>query len=158
MNKALSILIVFFAALLSHPQSASNLGNRYPTVTSYEVRPGILMTPRYTADSQVCQMSIERQRATRSGVMLDSFMSDKLVKEIADELAPRAERGNPSPGPEGRAIVLAIGVVTTTTYLYQNTNIEVLDGTGRERVVVISWKDRKCKEEPDSIPLQRYPH
>ena len=113
------------------------------------------MTPRYTADSQVCQMSIERQRGTRSGVMLDSFMSDKLVEEIVDELAPRSDRGKPSPYV---GLMLKTGGVTEMVNGYEDISYDVLDGPGRERVVVISWVHRTCKEEPEPLALQDYPH
>jgi hypothetical protein len=95
MIKAL-VIISLALALACRPQTVTDVSAKYPVVTSYEVRPGILMTPRYTTDGQVCQMSIERQRGTRSGVTLDSFMSDNLVKEIVDELAPLSERGKPA--------------------------------------------------------------
>ena len=117
MNKAslvLSLGLVLALALKS--QSVADLNAKYPVVTSYEVRPGILMTPKYSADGQVCQMSIERQRGTRSGVMLYSFMSDKLVKEIVDELAPRSERGEPRLGREDGAAIVTSGGMTTAAH------------------------------------------
>jgi hypothetical protein len=89
-------------------------------VTSYEVRPGNLMTPKYSADGQVCQMSIERQRRRRRGVMFDSFMSDKLVKEIVDELAPRSERCEPRLGREDVFGVVRTGGMTTNMHGYEN--------------------------------------
>jgi hypothetical protein len=89
-------------------------------VTSYEVRPGNLMTPKYSADGQVCQMSIERQRRRRRGVMFDSFMSDKLVKEIVDELAPRSERCGPRLGREDVFGVVRTGGMTTNMHGYEN--------------------------------------
>jgi hypothetical protein len=161
MNKALLVLSIVLAfALASQPQSVADLNAKYPVVTSYEVRPGILMTPRYTADGQVCQMSIERQRGTRSGVSLDSFMSDELVKEIVDELAPRSERGKtiPAGGSDDSAAVVVTGRMMQRMYGYENISFNVLDGPNRERVVVISWVHRNCKEEAEPLPLQDYPH
>jgi hypothetical protein len=153
-NKTLLILSLGLAfALACRLQTVDDLSAKYPVVTSYEVRPGILMTPRYTADGQVCQMSIERQRATRSGVMLDSFMSDRLVEEIVDELAPLSERGKPA----RIGLELKTGAVTQTLNAYDDISYDVLDGPGRERAVVISWVHRTCKEEPERLPLQDYP-
>lgn len=75
------------------PQTAADLSTKYPTVSSYEVRPGILATPRYTAEGQVCEMWIQKQNATRSGIRLDGYMSDELVKRVLDELVPLSIRG-----------------------------------------------------------------
>ena len=86
--------------------------------------------------------------------MLDSFMSDELVEEIVDELAPRSERGKPS---QHIGLMLKTGVTTETLNGYEDISYDVLDGPGRERVVVISWVHRKCTEEPEPLPLQDYP-
>ena len=159
MNKALLFLSLgLVLALALRSQSVADLNAKYPVVTSYEVRPGILMTPKYSADGQVCQMSIERQRGTRSGVMLDSFMSDKLVKEILDELAPRSERGKPRLGREGDAAIVTTGGMTTSGHAYENIDFEVVDGPNRERVVLIAWNNRKYEDGPKPLPLQQYPH
>jgi hypothetical protein len=94
MNKALlfhSLGLVLALALRS--QSVADLNAKYLVVTSYEVRPGILMFPRYTDDGQVCEMSVARQDTTRSGLYLDSRISNKLANDIANELVPPAARG-----------------------------------------------------------------
>jgi hypothetical protein len=156
MNKTLVVISLGLAlALVRGPQTFTDLSAKYPVVTSYEVRPGVLMAPRCTADGQVCQMSIDRQRGTRSGVMLDSFMSDELVEKIVDELAPRSDRGKPSPH---IGLMLKTGGTTEKLNGYEDINYDVLDGPGRERVVVISWVHRTCKEEPEPLALQDYPH
>jgi len=85
-------------------------------------------------------------------------MSDKLVNEIVDELAPRSERGKPALGLGATAAIVTIGGATRRGHGYENSNMEVLDGTGRERAIVISWQHRKCKEEPETFPLQQYPY
>jgi hypothetical protein len=40
-----------------------DLSTKDPIVSSYEVRPGILATPRYTAEDQVCELWIQKQNA-----------------------------------------------------------------------------------------------
>jgi hypothetical protein len=109
----------------SQSQSSTELSTKYPVITSYEVRPGILMTPKYSADGQVCQMSIERQRATRSGVMMDSFMSAELVKTIVDELVPHSERG---PARGGSAAIISTGVTTQSVHTYEKLATTSLAG------------------------------
>ena len=91
-------LIGLVIAVASQPQSSVELSAKYPVITSYEVRPGIVMTPKYTDDGKICEMSFERLRATKSGVMMDSYMSENLVREIVDELAPDLERGSAARG------------------------------------------------------------
>ena len=71
MNKvSLLPLVGLFIAIGSQSQLSIELSAKYPVVTSYEVRPGILMTPKYSDDGQVCEMSFGRQRAIKSGVMM----------------------------------------------------------------------------------------
>ncbi|HXN19909.1 MAG TPA: hypothetical protein VN875_16335 [Candidatus Binatus sp.] len=95
MNRAACVLFLLLGfAFPSRPRSPAGLSATYPVVTSYEVRPGVLMIPRYTADGQVCEMSFARQHTTRSGVYLDSVISDKLAIDISDELVPPAARGH----------------------------------------------------------------
>jgi hypothetical protein len=151
------VFCLFFLAVSAGPQSPSEFAAKYPVVTSYEVRPGILMTPKYTDGGQVCEISFERQRATRSGNFLDSKMSDKLMESIEAELAPPAERGaTVSAG----GMVITTGVVQTQVFDYANLTIERDSGgiNWRERVVIIRWKNRTCKSEPNPLPLEQYPH
>jgi hypothetical protein len=115
------------------------------------------MTPKYADDGQVCQLSFERQRATRSGTFLDSKMSDKLMDSIEDELAPPSERGARE---VASGAMVTTGNMTFTTFAYKNITIERDSGgmDGRERVVTIQWRNRTCKSEPTPLPLIEYPH
>jgi hypothetical protein len=81
-----------------------------------------------------------------------------LVKQIVDELAPRSERGEPRFGREDVVGIVTTGGMTRNMHEYENIDFDVMDGPNRERVVVISWKNRKCKDEPEPLPLQQYPH
>jgi hypothetical protein len=141
-NKMWLIALAGLVIAGSQSQSSTELSTKYPVITSYEVRPGILMTPEYSADGQVCRMSIERQRATRSGIMMDSFMSAKLVKTIVDELVPQSERGPALGGSEDNAAILTVGVLTQSVHTYEKISYNVLSGPNRESVVVIKWQNR----------------
>jgi hypothetical protein len=158
MNKVSLIPLIGLAIAGSQLQSSTELSTRYPVITSYEVRPGILMTPKYSADGQMCQMSIERQRATRSGIMMDSFISAELVKTIVDELVPHSERGPALHGSEDVVAVITTGLLNQSVHSYEKISYNVLSGPNRESVVVIKWKNRKCEADPQALPLQRYPH
>jgi hypothetical protein len=162
MNRAACVLFLLLGfAFSSGPQSAGDLSAMYPVVTSYEVRPGILMIPRYTADGQVCEMSFARQHTTRSGVYLDSLISDKLANDIYDELVPPAVRGHElhdAPDPSGT--VVTVGSTDITLYNYENIQITYETLTGQRPgvvAVVISWKNRTCRNEGNVLPLERYP-
>jgi hypothetical protein len=164
MNKALlSLSLGLVLALALRSQSVADLNAKYPVVTSYEVRPGILMIPRYTDDGQVCEMSFARQHTTRSGLYLDSRISNKLANDIANELAPPATRGDELHGPpHPSGMDVTTGRVHMTVYNYENLEIMFAGLTGEYPgvdAVVISWKnDRKCKDESKVLPLEQYPH
>jgi len=158
MNRVSLISLIGLVIAGSQSQSSTELSTKYPVITSYEVRPGILMTPKYSAGGQVCQMSIERQRATRSGVMMDSFMSAELVKTIVDELVPHSERGPALGGTGDNAAIITTGGLTQSVHTYEKISYYVLSGPNREIVVLIEWKNRKCQAEPQALPLQQYPH
>lgn len=163
MNRAVFVLfLVLGFAFSSRPQSAAGLSATYPVVISYEVRPGILMIPRYTADGQVCEMSFARQHMTRSGVCLDSRISDKLANDIVNELAPPAARGeelHEPPHPSG--VVVTAGRTDITLYNYENLEVTFATLSGERPGVVaavISWKNRTCKDKGKVLPLEQYPH
>jgi hypothetical protein len=131
-------------------------------VTSYELRPGILMIPRYTDDGQVCEMSFARQHTTRSGLYLDSRISNKLANDIANELVPPAARGEELHGPpHPSGMEVTTGRMNMTFYNYENLEIEFATLAGERPgvdAVVMSWKNRKCKDESKVLPLAQYPH
>ena len=87
-------LLIAFFGISAFGQTAAEMESKYgPPVKAFEVRPGVLMTVKYADDGQVCEMVLERRHTTESGVNLDSTLSDKLVNELIDELAPVAVRG-----------------------------------------------------------------
>ncbi len=162
MNKAVCLFVLVIGlALSSYAQSAADLKARYPVVTSYEVRPGILATPRYTVDGQVCEMSIQREHFVRGGVYLISYMSDKLIREIVDELVPVSERGEPFDGHDWDGPVIGTGQAEDVIHDYRNVNITVhqsaFDPRLKPLVVVVSWKNRKCEKQESPLPPGEYP-
>jgi hypothetical protein len=163
MNKAAFIIFLAFGfAAPSAPQSAADLSARYSVVTSYEIRPGILMTPRYTAVGQVCEMSIQRQIiAAKSGIYLDASISDELIKEIVDELAPPTERGKSLDDPEFSRLALYSGVSKSNFYSYENVDVDVAtrsDTRFGPLVILITWKNRTCKGEERTLPREQHSH
>lgn len=53
----LSLTIVI---MLNATTTAQQRFAKYPKIEAYEVRPGILMMPRYTVEGEVCEIGLER--------------------------------------------------------------------------------------------------
>jgi|ERR1700733_2374145 hypothetical protein len=153
-----AMLGFIFALGLAAPtgsQSPASLEAKYRRIVSYEVRPGIVLTPEYASDGKVCEMVFERRQKTETGFLLENTFSDKEVVELVDELVPSAERGKVVPvglsngrGPEG---YVAGGVMTLVTE-YQNVIVHVV-GTDDPKAsgpmyVAITWRNRACSANP----------
>jgi hypothetical protein len=89
-------LLILFSLGIATPalgQSAADFDAKYRRVTSYEVRPGVVMTPKYAPDGQVCEMVLEKRQKTETGIVFGFSFSEKEVKELVDALVPDSERG-----------------------------------------------------------------
>jgi hypothetical protein len=53
-------LVVVAMFLLPTVNPAHEKFAKYKAVEAYEIRPGILMMPRYSADGQVCEIGLEK--------------------------------------------------------------------------------------------------
>jgi hypothetical protein len=158
MNKLLFAFVgvlTAFSTLLG--QYTSTFKTKYTVITSYEVRPGILMTPTFAPDGRVCRMVLEkmRTRVTDKKVSIDteSYLSKAEVQELLAELVPVSERGKQLTDFENwLGSVTLTGSYIVTRYLYQNVAIEV-DGIAQESgsssdiVVIIEWRDRQCSSK-----------
>lgn len=150
MNKTtIVIFLALFVTVPSRAQSVADLRAKFPTVTAYEIRPGVVMTAKYDAVGQVCEMVIERQHVTHTGINFDSFLSKEVVKELIDQLAPPSERGKELTGLENWfGSVIIDGGFITTNYGYENVLVRVYGITRPEpagdMVVTITWRKRAC--------------
>jgi hypothetical protein len=157
-NKSVFVLLLMFGcATASRSQSIAELSEKYPVVTAFEIRPGILMTPKYTDEGKICRMSFERQHATRSGNYLGSVISDKLAKDIVDQLAPPTVRGKES---KSSGAISIVGILMMTDFDYENVAVTFLGDPNEAgtTLVVITWKNRICENEGKQLPLEQYPH
>jgi len=78
---------------------AGQFGDRlqqYHAIETYEIRPGIIATPVYTAGHDLCEISIERRHHSDNSVDVDAAMSKELIMSLFDELVPKYERGGTS--------------------------------------------------------------
>lgn len=143
-----AMTIVFCVA---KPQDAKFL--KYKSVEAYEIRPGILAMPRYSADGQVCEVGIEKRHYSPEIIHLDSDLSREEIDQIADELAPANERGPRIMG--GSDIMEEVGNGLTTISSYENVSIvidSVVSPDSKKRQIVaddiavtIKWTNRKCQ-------------
>jgi hypothetical protein len=126
---------------------------KYKTVEAYEVRPGILMMPRYTADGQVCEIGLEKLHYAPQIIRLDSDLSREEIDQIFDELVPADERGPGSKDPAGTLITQS-GRGLITNIDFQNVYIRIYGASSSghkgktkvdEVVATLKWKNRKCR-------------
>src|SRR5690348_4325962 len=86
------LLLWLLFGVFANGQTASDLSGKYPSVSAYEVRPGVLMTAKYASNGQACEMTLQRYYSPNQ-TDADSTISAKLENELINELAPEAERG-----------------------------------------------------------------
>jgi len=145
------VLILGVAAL---GQTSADLSAKYSHVTAYKVRPDVLMTARFAADGQVCEMTIEKRETTDTVIRFGDSFSEKEVQGLTDDLVPQNERG--------RNLTRALnedidGDFITTKFTYENVLFRVYgilrpkDAAG-DKVIIITWPKRPCAE---SLPAAR---
>lgn len=123
--------------------------SRYKSIETYEIRPGILMMPKYAEDGQVCEITLEKHHYSDNTARLDSTIPHEVITQIADELAPASERG-PLTMNTGKEYLSAYGGNGITTFAdYQNNSIRIFGiaspiTSAGDIVAVIEWKNRTC--------------
>jgi hypothetical protein len=128
---------------------------KYKAVEAYEIRPGILMMPRYSVEGKVCEIGLEKLHYSPEKIRLDSDLSRQEISQIFDELVPSAERG-PKPTnllEKGMTTISGRGMVSDEEY--QNISIRIFgnyspadgkaEGTLDEVAATLTWKNRKCQ-------------
>jgi hypothetical protein len=153
MSKLAIASAIMILLLVDRPQS--DKFSKYKTVEAYEVRPGILMIPSYTADGHVCEIGLEKRLYSPQRISLDAGLSRKEIEQIVDELAPDDERGSKTKAHLGLDEVSRIGQALVTTSEYENISILIYSAvvpTSTTQGVVtddvaakIRWNNRKCR-------------
>jgi hypothetical protein len=146
-------LSAMFLLLITNKQS--DQFSKYKKVEAYEVRPGILMMPRYAEDGQVCEIGLERWHFLPQEIDLDSDLLREKIDQIALELAPANERG---PRPKSlleRGMIDLMGNSMVSSDEYENISIKIYgpilptskaDEIDTANIVAtITWKKRKCQ-------------
>jgi hypothetical protein len=128
---------------------------QYPKVEAYEVRPGVLMIPRYTASSEVCEFGLEALQYSPDLIRVNSELSGEQIFQLLDELIPGSDRGKPLKKSDTQISQRGRSVVITTTSDYENVVIRVYaaqsaheNGVGERMdglVATVKWKQRQCR-------------
>ena len=127
---------------------------KYKAIEAYEIRPGVLMMPRYSSDGQVCEIGLEKLLYSSEMIRLDSSLSREEIDQIVDELVPADERG-PRSKDLPRDVMSEMGGGMTTSRDFENVWVHIYGATspfaGKHETIVdevvatIKWKNRKCQ-------------
>ena len=64
-------------AVVALGQTSADVSAKYRQVTSYEQRPDVVMTPKYAADGQVCEMALARRQKTETGIFFAASFTEE---------------------------------------------------------------------------------
>jgi hypothetical protein len=160
MQKLLSLaLITAVSSMVAAAQGTQGkMLSRYKAIEAYEVRPGVLMIPKFTNDGQLCEIGLQPLFYSPEGINLNSFnpfnasnsiFSPDAINRIFDELVPVQERG-PRPKnliEQGTNEIDGGGMVTDEEW--ENVSIEIsstfLPSGNTDVYATLTWKHRKCK-------------
>jgi hypothetical protein len=127
---------------------------KYRKIEAYEIRLGIIMMPRYTADDEVCEIALEKLHYSPEVISVAPSLSREEIFQILDELVPSAERGKPSKNLTDNWINVG-GHVMTTNMEFDNVSIKIYgatlpsrhknETTVNEVVATVEWKQRVCR-------------
>jgi hypothetical protein len=156
MAKKTCILLLTLVATAGG-QTSSDLSAKFSQITAYKIRPDVLMTARFAADGQVCEMALEKRQKTDNGIdLFTKFFAETEVRSLMDDLVPENERGrNLTPLLNGTVD----GSLMTLEYTYEKVRV-VVSGNARShdagygknpwdvgyRVIIITWPKRPCGE------------
>lgn len=133
---------------------APDFGSRYPRVSSYEIRPGVLATPVYSPNGVLCEVSFEQRHVQTDAVHMQSDMPGDLVREIINELAPPYERGNPTWHiGEYEYLDIVTGNYVTSVADYDKVSVQIFKqgSASGDVAVIMRWK-HACESSKDAQP------
>jgi hypothetical protein len=117
----LMVFVIIFARPAAAPQTAHALAAKYPVVSYYEARPGVLMEPRYTADGQMCSFRLFAKQITPKMNNCDLRLRDKTVDAILDDLVAAKMRGQRA---KDFGMMVTVGKLTTQPNNNENVSVE----------------------------------
>jgi hypothetical protein len=153
MSRMATLSALFLLPLIAGTSDNQSL-SRYKAIETYEIRPGIVIMPRYTSGHEVCEVGIERRHYSPEIIRLNSDLSRKEVDQIVDDLAPPSDRGPAANiGKIGNELMSQEGNSFATSIDYQNVTVQIYgpatepdsgDVVIENIVATIRWKNRKC--------------
>jgi hypothetical protein len=144
-----ALLVSTLMALLFSVRPQNDRFSRYKSIETYEIRPGILVMPRYAADGEVCEITMEKHHFDNGKADLNTTIPRETFIQLVDELAPPNERGRQTMD-FGREYMSAYSGHSVTTFAeYENVSIDIVGKASHECgngdiVAVIKWKKRTC--------------
>ena len=153
MLRLVGVLLAVMLFSLSFNRNQEDFA-KYRAVEAYEIRPGVLMMPRYSADGHVCEIGLEDLHYSPGLVKLDSQLSPAMIDQIFGELAPEDERGPRTKGFE-RTLITGSGFGQTETTDFERVSLQiyrkVLSDKKKEisvgnPIAVIHWKGHECQK------------
>ena len=146
-----ALLGSILTALLLPVRPQNDTFSKYKSIETYEIRPGILMMPRYATDGQVCEITLEKHHFDNDIADLNTTIPQETFIQLIDELAPANERGRQTMNFGKEYIAAYSGHSTTTFAEYENVSIDIYGKSSHECgkgdiVAVIKWKKRACAQ------------
>ncbi|MFZ0821628.1 MAG: hypothetical protein WAM91_16305 [Candidatus Acidiferrales bacterium] len=151
----LRLIAFVMAVVLFSPPFNSARGDfaKYKALEAYEIRPGILMMPTYSADGHVCKIGLEDLHYSPELIRLDFNLSETVIHQIFDELVPENERG-PRTALDG--LIRGSGHDVTETTDFERVSLQIYsDAPSKSKrwpsvdnnIAVINWKTRGCQKQ-----------
>jgi hypothetical protein len=132
---------------------SSDRFKRYHAVEAYEIRPGVIVTPVYSASRDVCETSIEKRHYFSNKVDMEGVMSKEQIMSLFDELVPRGERGGPAGRLPAETEISEVDLGMLSTRIpYENVSLVMYgkkDKPDRQKYVaaIISWNKPQCNPQ-----------
>jgi hypothetical protein len=118
---------------------------QYRAVHSYEIRPGVLISPSYSDEGRVCEIAIEKRHYSGKAVDVDAAMSSEEIELLFDELAPLEERGQLK-FPDVVELTEEHGWFRMTTIPYKNVSLQMYGRVESKKYVaaIVKWDRQEC--------------
>jgi hypothetical protein len=128
---------------------------KLPRVQSFEVEPGLIMIPRYSASHDVCEMSIEKRHYVNGTVDFDALMSKEQILLAFERLVSKKERGRAGGKVPGDTEITEIDSGMRTQRIpYEHVTLAMYGHSTSSKYLsaVISWNKRECESIADAAP------
>jgi len=152
MSKFVGVCLTVVMMLYPATTTQQRFG-KYRQIEAYEVRPGIVMMPRYTADGGLCEIGLQRLLYSTALIRTSASLSREEIYQILDELVPADERGKPAKFPFDN-VITETGQTMTTNTEFENVSVQIYGATLPSRhknevtvnevVATVKWKQRVC--------------